>query len=98
MAIASWKGPLRKYKETSVSLKEEETLNTIKKYTEKYFEESLNKNEYVKAIQLTLSLNLGIGNYRFPILQMLPKILKGQDNSKYFEELLKEAKKIASEK
>ena len=56
MAIASWSGPLRKYKETAVSMKEKEACVTIEGYIDSFIEKKLDKSTALTAIQLTLEL------------------------------------------
>lgn len=81
MAIASWSGPIRKYKESPVTMKEKEALATIDNYATKFLDDNLDLITAMTAIQLTLELCIGRQNYRKIIVPLL-KTLKSKPEDK----------------
>ena len=81
MAIASWSGPIRKYKETPVTMKEKEAISTIGNYTAKFLEGNSDRNTTLTAVQLTLELCIGRHNYRRIIISAL-KVLESNPEDK----------------
>jgi len=93
MAIASWSGPTRKYKETPVSMKEKEVIATINGYVNKFLDGQIDKLTTLTVVQLTLELCLGRNNYRKIIASRLKDLKQNpNDTENILNTLLKECK------
>ena len=93
MAIASWSGPIRKYKETPVSMKAKEALVTIDAYVDKFLDGKADQTTTMTAIQLTLELCLGRQNYRKIIIPILKNLTQNpEDKENLLSSLLKQCK------
>lgn len=97
MAIASWSGHTRKYKESSVSLKEKEVLAAASNYIDRFLQGTMPRGETIKAVQLILNLCFGIGhNFRLLINPALTEIEKESEKREaILENLLKNCKRQA---
>jgi len=99
MAIASWSGPLRKYKETAVHMKEAEAILTVKNYVVPFVKGEMEKSTALTAIQSTLGLCFGnTYNFRRFINSALNEFVKKSvDEELLLKKLLKECKDFTKE-
>jgi len=82
MGIASWSGPLRRYVDKPVIIKERDAVTAITGYVNSFLNKKLSSGEASSAIQATLSMCFGWDkNFRLLITATLSAVEKEPMNN-----------------